>query len=238
MFTFEASVFSIWYKSWGTKLANRFVIFHRTGRVFGTTRCQTWIFASERSTSLIRWTSVVSQTDRQRRTTVLKTNANGFVVHDIAALFRWTGGFRRAGARILAPPLNTSLIRRTFVVPRAFRILGGASDLSPFVHNEPVLAHARGSVVVHLAFLIASTFEQWIFARIVAFSGGGITSERGRTIGVESTNSGNGRSGLSGKTFRIWMASSAGAAHVTFRTRTPRSVHYCLTEGIEAARAS
>lgn len=154
VFTFHASVFSVWHKAGGTELADRLVLLHVTGGISRTGGVSAWVHAAIVAARQIWRAATVSQANGEGGIAVLCAYADGTVVQDIAGFVSRARPFLSHVTRILAFPIDARGVRRTVEVPRASQRVGRASQLADLVHDESVFAYAHGPVVPHLASLI------------------------------------------------------------------------------------
>lgn len=154
VFTFHASVFSVWHKAGGTELADRLVLLHVTGGISRTGGVSAWVHAAIVAARQVWRAATVSQANGEGGIAVLCAYADGTVVQDIAGFISRTRLFLSHVTRILAFSINARGVRRTVEIPRACQRVGGAGQLPDLVHDESVFAHAHGPVVPHLASLI------------------------------------------------------------------------------------
>lgn len=92
VFTFHASVFSIWHKAGGTELADRLVLLHVTGGISRTGGVSAWVHAAIVAARQVWGAATVSQANGEGGIAVLCAYADGTVVQDVAGFIgrAWT----------------------------------------------------------------------------------------------------------------------------------------------------
>lgn len=90
VFTFHASIFSIWHKAGGTELADRLVLLHVTGGISRTGGVSAWIHTAIVAARQVWRAATVSQANGEGRIAVLGANAHRTMVQNIASFTVWT----------------------------------------------------------------------------------------------------------------------------------------------------
>lgn len=154
VFTFHASVFSIWHKAGGTELADRLVLLHVTGGISRTGGVSAWVHAAIVAARQVWRAATVSQANGEGRIAVFGANAHRTVVQDIAGLIGRARSFVAYVTGILAFAVDAGRVRGAIEVPRAGERVGGAGQLADLVHHEAVFANAHRLVTTHLTPLV------------------------------------------------------------------------------------
>ena len=149
------------------------------GRVGRAGRIRARIDAAVVAAGEISRAAVIPQADRQRGIAVAYADADGPMVHHLAALVAGTGRFGSDVARVLALAVDARRIRGTVKVLATGRRVRGAGEFAQFVHDEAVLADAHRPVVAHLAALVHLAAVLEIGTRIAALAGLRVAGEAG-----------------------------------------------------------
>lgn len=238
VFTFHASVFSIWHKAGGTELADRLVLLHVTGGISRTGGVSAWVHAAIVAARQVWRAATVSQANGEGGIAVLCAYADRTVVQDIAGFISRARPFLSDVTGILAFPVHARGVRRTVEVPRAGQGVGGACQFTDLVHHEPVLAHARGPVVPHLAPLVYLAAVLGAETRVPALAGARVAREALRAIVIGRATDRRCRSRIGRVAFRIWMTGRVGHTDITLRAGAPRLVQNHTAQGVDPTGAA
>lgn len=134
--------------------------------------------------------------------------------------------------RILALSIDTRGIRRAIKVPGAGQRLRRAYELSNFIDDEAVFAHAHGLAIAHLALLVSLAGEIGGDAWVATFARWPMTRVRGRAIVIRLTGDGGRARRVA---LGVRMAYVLGLTDVALRASAARLVQHNSTEGIYSA---
>lgn len=233
VFTFHASVFSIWHKAEGTELADRLVLLHVTGGISRTGRVSAWVHAAIVAARQVWRAATVSQANGEGGIAVFGANAHGTVVQDFAGFIARTRSFVTHITGILTFPVDARGVRGAIVIPRAGERVGGASQLPDLVDHEAVFANAHGFVIPHLTSLVDLAGIPRTQTRVAAFACLRVAGQTLRTVVVGGTTDARRRFGIERVAFRIWMAGRVGHTDITLRARATRLVQNHSAQGID-----
>lgn len=184
VFTFHASVFSIWHKAGGTELADRLVLLHVTGGISRTGRVSAWVHAAIVAARQVWRAATVSQAYGEGGIAVFGANAHGTVVQDIAGFIGRTRSFVSYVTGILTFPVHARGVRRAIEVPRARKRVRGAGQLPDLVDYEAVFANAHRLVIPHLTPLVDLAVISRTQTRVAALACLRVAGEALRTVVV------------------------------------------------------
>lgn len=233
VFTFHASVFSIWHKAGGTELADRLVLLHVTGGISRTGRVSAWVHAAIVAARQVWRAATVSQANGEGGIAVFGANAHGTVIQDIAGFISRARSFVSYVTRILAFPVDARGVRGTIKVPRASKRVWGTGQLSNLVDYEAVFANAHRFVAPHLTSLVHLAGIPRTQARVAAFACLGMAGEALRTVVVGGTTDARRRFRIERVAFGIWMAGRMGHTDITLRARATRLVQNHSAQSID-----
>lgn len=233
VFTFHASIFSIWHKAGGTELADRLVLLHVTGGISRTGGVSAWVHAAIVAARQVWRAATVSQANGEGGIAVFGANARGTVIQDIAGFIGRARSFVTYVTGILAFPVDARGIRGTIEVPRASERVGGAGQLPNLVDHEAVFANAHRFVTPHLTSLVHLAGIPRTQTRIAALACRGVAGEALRTVVVGGTTDARRRFGIERVAFGIWMAGRVGHTDITLRARATRLVQNHSAQGID-----
>jgi len=217
VFTFHASVFSIWHKAGGTELADRLVLLHVTGGISRTGRVSAWVHAAIVTARQIWRAATVSQANGEGGIAVFGANAHGTVVQDIAGFIGWTRSFVSYITGILTFPIDARSVRGTIEVSRAGKRIRSAGQFPDFVDYEAIFANTHRFVIPHLTSLVDLAGIPRTQTRVAALACLRVAGETLRTVVVRGTTDARRRFGIERVTFGIWMAGRVGHADITLR---------------------
>lgn len=236
VFTFHASVFSIWHKAGGTELADRLVLLHVTGGISRTGGVTAWVHAAIVAARQVWRAATVSQANGEGGIAVLCAYADGTVVEDVAGLIGRAGPVSlKDVARVLAFAVDARGVRRAIEVSGTGERVGGAGQLADLVHDEPVFADAGGPVVPHLAPLVHVARVTGAETGVTTLAGSRVTREALRTVAVRGAADARRGSGVQRVAFGIWMTGGAGHANVALGTGAPGLVQNDTAERVDPA---
>jgi len=235
VFTFHASVFSIWHKAGGTELADRLVLLHVTGGISRTGGVSAWVHAAIVAARQVWRAATVSQANGEGGIAVFGANAHGTVVQDVTGFISRARSFVTYITGILTFPVDARGIRRAIEVPRACKCVGSAGQLPDLIDYEAIFANAHGFVTPHLAPLVhlagIPRTQTWV-ATLACL---GVAGETLRTIVIGGTTDARRRFGIERVAFGIWMAGRMGHTDITLRTGATRLVQNHSAQGIDPA---
>lgn len=217
LFTFHASVFSIWHKAGGTELADRLVLLHVTGGISRTGGVSAWVHAAIVAARQVWRAATVSQANGEGRIAVFGANAHGTVVQDIAGFIGRTRSFVSYVTGILTFAVDARCIRGAIKVPRAGERVGSAGQLPDLVDYEAVFANAHRLVIPHLTPLVGLAVIPRTQTRVAALACLRVAGETLRTAVVGGTTDARRRLGIKRVAFGIWMAGRVGHTDITLR---------------------
>lgn len=238
MFTFHASVFSIWHKAGGTELADRLVLLHVTGGISRTGGVSAWVHAAIVAARQVWRAATVSQANGEGRIAVFGANAHGTVVQDIAGLIGRARSFVTYVTGILTFAVDARCVRGTIEVPRAGERVGGAGQLPDLVDYEAVFANAHRLVTPHLTPLVDLAIIPRAQTRVAALACLRVAGQTLRTVVVGGTTDARRRLGIERVAFGIWMAGRVRHTDITLRTRATRLVQNHSAESIDPTGAT
>lgn len=218
LFTFHASVFSIWHKAGGTELADRLVLLHVTGGISRTGRVSAWVHAAIVAARQVWRAATVSQANGEGRIAVFGANAHGTVVQDIAGFISRTRSFVSYVTGILTFAVDARCVRGAIEVPRAGERVRCAGQLPDLVDYKAVFANAHRLVIPRLTPLISLAVIPRAQTRVVALACLRVAGETLRTVVVGGTTDARRRLGIEHVAFGIWMAGRVGHTDITLRT--------------------
>lgn len=217
MFTFHASVFSIWHKAGGTELADRLVLLHVTGGISRTGRVSAWVHAAIVAARQVWRAATVSQANGEGGIAVFGANAHGTVVQDITGLIGRTWSFVSHVTGILTFPIDARGVRGTIEIPRTSKRVRSASQFPNFVDYEAVFANAHRFVIPHLTPLVDFAGIPRTQTRIAALACLRVARETLRTVVIGGTTDARRRFGIERVAFGIWMAGRMRHADIALR---------------------
>lgn len=236
VFTFHASVFSVWHKAGGTELADRLVLLHVTGGISRTGGVSAWVHAAIVAARQVWRAATVTQANGEGGIAVFGANAHGTVVQDLAGFIGVARSFFVTHVTgILAFPVDARGVRGTIVVPRAGERVGGAGQLPDLVHHEAVFAHAHRLVAPHLTPLVDLAGVPRTQTWVAALACLRVAGEALRTVVVGRATDARRRLGTERVAFRIWMAGRVGHTDIALRARATRLVQHHPAQGIDPA---
>lgn len=242
VFTFHASVFSVWHETGGTELADGLVLLDVAGRVGRARRVGARVDAPVIAAGCVRGAAAVAQANGEGGIAVLQANTDGPVVEDGAALVgRATALVGRVLTGVLAFALDAGGVGGALVVGEAERGVGGAGELAELVDDEAVPADADGPVGPDLAPLVGlagghARFVRGRLARIAALAAPRAAGQVVRAIGVaRACYAGQGGSGREGVALGIRLAGRPGHSHVARGTVAAWLVHHHPTQRVYPA---
>lgn len=238
MFTFHASVFSIWHKAGGTELADRLVLLHVTGGISRTGRVSAWVHAAIVAARQVCRAATVSQANGEGRIAVFRANTHGTMIQDITGLIGRARSFVSHVTRILTFPVDARSVRGTIEISRAGECVGGAGQFPDLVDYEAVFANAHRFVTSYLTPLVDLTVIPRTQTWVVALACLGVAGEALRTIIVGGTTDAWRRFGIERVAFGIWMASRVGHTDITLRARATRLVQNHSAQSIDPTGAA
>lgn len=233
VFTFHASVFSIWHKAGGTELADRFVLLHVTGGISRTGGVSAWVHAAIVAARQVWRAATVSQANGEGGIAVFGANAHGTMVQDIAGFIGRARSFVSYVTGILTLPVDARGVRRAIKVPRAGERVRGAGQFSNLVDHEAVFANARGLVIPYLTSLVDFAGIPITQTRIATLACLGMTGEALRTVVVGGATDARRRFRIERIAFGIWMAGRVGHADIALRARATRLVQNHSAQSID-----
>lgn len=233
VFTFHASVFSIWHKAEGTELADRLVLLHVTGGISRTGGVSAWVHAAIVAARQVWRAATVSQANGEGGIAVFGANAHGTVVQDIAGFIGRARSFVSHVTGILTFPVDARGVRRAIEVPRAGERVRGAGQFPDFVDHEAVFANARRPVIPYLTSLVDLAGIPITQTRIATLACLGVAGEALWTVVVGGTTDARRRFRIERIAFRIWMAGRVGHADITLRARATRLVQNHSAQSID-----
>lgn len=234
MFTFHASVFSIWHKAGGTELADRLVLLHVTGGISRTGRVSAWVHAAIVAARQVWRAATVSQANGEGGIAVFGANAHGTMVQDIAGFIGRTRSFVSHVTGILTFPIDARGVRGTIKVSRASKRVRSAGQFPDFVDYEAVFANAHRFVIPHLTPLVDLASIPRTQTRVAALACLRVAGETLRTVVVGGTTNARRRFGIERVAFGIWMTGRMGHADIALRARATRLVQNHSTQGIDS----
>lgn len=233
VFTFHASVFSIWHKAGGTKLADRLVLLHVTGGISRTGRVSAWIHAAIVAARQVWRAATVSQANGEGGIAVFGANAHGTMVQDIAGFIGRARSFVSHVTGILTFSVDARGVRGTIKVPRAGKRVGCAGQFPNFVDHEAVFANAHRFVIPHLTPLVDLAGIPGAQTRVAALACLRVAGETLRTVVVGGTTDARRRFGIERVAFGIWMAGRVGHTDIALRARATRLVQNHSAQSID-----
>lgn len=233
VFTFHASVFSIWHKAGGTELADRLVLLHVTGGISRTGGVSAWVHAAIVAARQVWRAATVTQANGEGGIAVFGANAHGTVVQDIAGFIGRARSFVSHVTGILTFPVDARGVRRAIEVPRAGERVRGTGQFPDFVDDEAVFANARRFTIPHLTPLVDLAGIPITQAWIATLACLGVAGETLRTVVIGGTTDARRRFRIERIAFRIWMAGRMGHADIALRARATRLVQNHSTQSID-----